>query len=152
MNSIANGTEFGGTSVPPKLTESQNRRPWLLLSGVLVVAAACVILFLFNPSQHGFYPPCYFHELTGMLCPGCGSSRAMHQLLHGHVGAAIRCNALLMACLPLAAGFAIRFAVKKIKNQPAVLSISPAGLWLLLAVTVVFAVLRNLPTFSWLAP
>lgn len=31
-----------------------------------------------------------------MLCPGCGSQRAIHQLLHGHIAEAFKLNALLI--------------------------------------------------------
>ncbi|NCB93838.1 MAG: DUF2752 domain-containing protein [Clostridia bacterium] len=31
------------------------------------------------------YPPCIFHALSGAYCPGCGGTRAVLELLHGHV-------------------------------------------------------------------
>lgn len=30
-------------------------------------------------------PPCFFYSLTGLYCPGCGGTRAVLELLHGHV-------------------------------------------------------------------
>ena len=31
------------------------------------------------------YVPCLFHTFTGLYCPGCGGTRAVSALLHGHV-------------------------------------------------------------------
>ena len=30
-------------------------------------------------------PPCLFHSLTGLYCPGCGGTRAFRLLLSGHI-------------------------------------------------------------------
>jgi hypothetical protein len=77
----------------------------------LLVAMGGAILFCFDPNGGGFYPVCLFHQATGLLCPGCGSLRAMHQLLHGHVLAAFEFNPLLLLCLPAAAWYAARYAL-----------------------------------------
>src|SRR5258708_23559033 len=46
-------------------------RKWLWLLAPAAGACAGVVLFLFNPAQHSFYPVCIFHKLTGLNCPGC---------------------------------------------------------------------------------
>lgn len=38
--------------------------------------------------------------LTGLECPACGSQRAIHQLLHGNVIAALKYNSFLLVSLP----------------------------------------------------
>jgi Protein of unknown function (DUF2752) len=139
--------------IPPRYGETQ-RRPvvWFLVLAVLIAGAA--VLYFFNPAQFGFYPFCFFYKTTGLLCPGCGTLRAMHQLLHGHIGTAFRFNALIVSSLPLAAGVCIRAARERASNKPALAWIRPAWLWLGLVVLVAFAILRNLPGASryWLAP
>lgn len=75
------------------------RWQWAVLP---VLAGAVVVLYLFNPSAGGF-PACPFRSLTGLLCPGCGSQRAIHELLHGHIGAAFGYNALLVVSIPFLA-------------------------------------------------
>jgi len=57
------------------------------------------ILYTFPPGAGSFYPPCVFHRMTGLLCPGCGTTRALHQLLHGHVAAAFQLNPFLFAVM-----------------------------------------------------
>lgn len=120
----------------------------------MAIGCGAIVLFLFNPAQHSFYPFCFFHRTTGLLCPGCGSLRALHQMLHGHFVAALRFNALLVASLPAAGWFFGRFAMRKFKNQPVPAVFPAAWLWFALAVTLAFGILRNLPfaRSAWLAP
>jgi hypothetical protein len=60
-----------------------------------VILAAIVLYGLADPAKVPF-PKCPFRSITGLLCPGCGSQRGIHQLLCGNVGAAFRLNALLI--------------------------------------------------------
>ena len=74
---------------------SSNFSSALLASVALGIGA--IVLFVFDPTQYAFYPRCVFHTLTGLDCPGCGSTRALHALLHGRVGEAFRYNPILFA-------------------------------------------------------
>jgi len=103
------------------------------------------LLFFFNPSEHSFFPVCHFHETTGLLCAGCGASRAIYYLLHGHLATAFRFNPLLVLSLPLIGWGLARYAVGTLRNQPTSLSIRPMWLWLMLVGLVAFTVVRNLP-------
>ena len=126
--------------------------PYALVAGV---AGGLAMLYVWDPATTGMYPPCPFRALTGYYCPGCGSTRATHQLLHGHVGNALRLNPLMVISLPLLA-YAVAAAkwpgiqvgwIRRITSTPA---------WPLaiLVVVVLYWLLRNLPIepFSWLAP
>ena len=42
------------------------------------------------------FPKCLFFSLTGLQCPGCGSQRALHSLLHLDLVAALRYNAYMV--------------------------------------------------------
>ena len=59
------------------------RRSTVIAIWSLLVAGA-VYLFVFEPGKSGFFPICIFRFLTGFTCPGCGTTRALHQILHGH--------------------------------------------------------------------
>lgn len=50
--------------------------PWL------IVAAGAALYFIFDPAVTRWAPKCMFRVLTGYDCPGCGSQRALHALLH----------------------------------------------------------------------
>jgi hypothetical protein len=115
-----------------------------------IVAVAVVVLFFFDPSRYSIYPVCLFHKTTGLQCPGCGALRAMHQLLHGHIAAAFRLNALLVLSLPLAGWYAARQVAARLSHTR-VAPIRQAWLWSALVVLVAFGVARNLPwaQFGW---
>ena len=64
---------------------------------------ACIILLviyaLWDPSRN-LFPRCPFLALTGLECPGCGSQRAVHALLHGNISTAFGFNPLMIILLP----------------------------------------------------
>ena len=124
-----------------------------IAAGLAAGFAIALILFLFDPARVPLYPVCQFHQLTGLDCPGCGSLRATHELLHGHVMMALHLNLLLVLSLPLLAWVILRFAWYEIRGEPAVI-LRPFWLWLYLAVWIAFGILRNLPghLFASLAP
>jgi hypothetical protein len=127
---------------------------WAVFSLVAAVAAA-VALYLFNPSQYGFYPRCMLYVTTGLYCPGCGSQRAAYQLLHGHVLEALRCNALLVVALPFMAAFAARWVYCWRGGRPLPqFAPSTRQVCWCLAAMMVFTVLRNIHAapFIYLAP
>ncbi len=94
-----------------------------------MAAVAAVILYRFDPVTAGFFPPCVFRALTGLLCPGCGTTRALHQLLHGEIAAAFALNPMLFAAAPFAAlaGASRRFATHPVTGWAAV--VATVGWW-----------------------
>jgi len=108
------------------------------------VLAALVTLFLVDPATSGVFPPCPLHALTGLDCPGCGSLRAVHHLLHGRISAAASLNPLLVASVPLLALLVLRPAWTHRRWVP----------WAALAILVGYGIARNLPVwpFVLLAP
>lgn len=59
-----------------------------------------VLYYKYDPEVYNFFPECPFHKYIGLDCPGCGSQRAVHALLHGHVLSALNYNVLLVLSLP----------------------------------------------------
>jgi hypothetical protein len=127
-------------------------RVFIFLGGLLALAMG-VVLFLFNPAQCQFYPLCFFHLMTGLQCPGCGSTRALHQLLHGHLSAALHYNALLIIALPFLFAAVARRLMARGQGK-SVGPLNPKWIWAGLVALIIFGVLRNLPfsVFSGLRP
>lgn len=67
---------------------------------IIALSILTVVYSLFDPEECQLFPQCPFRQLTGLLCPGCGSQRAIHQLLNGHPFSAIRYNAFLVVIFP----------------------------------------------------
>lgn len=68
-------------------------------------AGGAAILYRFSPQEYSFYPRCPFFALTHHYCPGCGATRAIAELLHGNVRAALHFNAAMAVLLPFAAAY-----------------------------------------------
>jgi hypothetical protein len=134
------------------LAELTSIQPGTLALGLALGGVAAAWLYAFDPAKGGLYPVCYFHQTTGLLCPGCGGLRALHQLLHGHLAAAWHFNPLLVLFLPLAAWMAGGGALNLLRGRPATFVVRPAWLWLAGGVVLVFGILRNLPCpqLAWL--
>ncbi len=110
-------------------TTSANSRRVLLFAAP--VALLC--LRLFPPGRFPIYPPCPIHYYTGLLCPGCGATRALAALTHLHLAEAWRLNPLLFLLLPLAVLYCIRPR-----------KLHPLAIAALATITILFTVARNL--------
>ena len=70
----------------------------ILFPVILVIAG--ILYYVFNPSSDSWFFKCPFHLITGLQCPGCGSQRAIHCLLHGDMMEALRFNAFIVVIIP----------------------------------------------------
>jgi hypothetical protein len=70
---------------------------WRTASAAVLGVIGVWVLYTFPPVTSGFYPQCMFRQLTGLDCPGCGTTRALHAMLHGRFAEAFRFNPLLFA-------------------------------------------------------
>lgn len=113
------------------------------------------LYFIFNPSDFEFFPKCPLYATTGVYCPGCGSQRAIHNLLHFNIRGVFDQNALFIPAILLLAYHYLTKAIQKRRGGPVrtVLHRSSTP-WILLAIILLFWVLRNLPyyPFHLLAP
>ena len=138
------------------------RRPSFRLSGkalyaaiALVALAASAMLYALDPREPGNYPVCPFLGVTGYHCPGCGTLRTLHAILHADMPRAFGYNPLTVLSLPFL-GYA--FGVGTLRAfrlpAPARLFIHPNLIWGLALGVVAFWVLRNVPVgpFTFLAP
>ncbi|KQY59065.1 hypothetical protein ASD11_05520 [Aeromicrobium sp. Root495] len=91
--------------------------------------------------------------LTGRPCPGCGGLRAVNDLVHGEVAAAISSNAVVVVAMVAAgAAWLVWLARRASGHDVPWVEVTPRLVVLLATVLVVFGVLRNTPWGAWLAP
>ena len=104
------------------------------------------MFFRVNPDGAVWMPKCFFKLLTGYDCPGCGSSRALHSLLHGHVGEALRFNPILVLVFPYVAMliglqyFGGREIFPRLHNALT----SRMTLWIALGIILLYWIVRNI--------
>jgi hypothetical protein len=104
-------------------------------------AAACGYLYGTDPHQSGHWlPRCPFNWLTGLLCPACGGTRLVYDLLHGEPVRAFHENALILLLLPFVLWAGGRWL--RGRRRPPVLRARTQ--YALLGVMVVWTVVRNL--------
>lgn len=116
-----------------------------------MLLGACVVAALVDPS--GGPTICPFKLATGLDCPGCGATRAMHKLFSGHPVAAMDLNLLAVIALPFIL-WGLFVAFTRVLGGPRWrgFSLSPRWTAVVVVVMLAFSVVRNVPgtPLSWL--
>lgn len=117
---------------------------------VVIAVGGLLILYFINPSRTHLVP-CPFHLLTGLDCPGCGMTRAMHSLLHLDLRAAFFFNPFVFAVAPFLAFVWICLFRRILCGRPTLSTIyvPPAAAFTVIAVIVAFWILRNIPVYPF---
>ena len=123
-----------------------NRKRATVTAIVTVALILIVIYGLFDPAQVRF-PRCPFFQLTGFKCPGCGSQRAIHQLLHLNIAQAFHYNACLVLSLPVLLFLLVADRLRVRYPRLLAASYNPVFSWSLFAVIMLWFILRNI--FGW---
>ena len=114
-----------------------------------IIALATTLLLRFPPAQFSFYPRCPTYELFHLQCPGCGATRALAALLHGHVAEAMNLNGLITLLLPFAAAYGTLCYYRLLQRKPfRWTQPPPTVLYTAFAAAAAFTVVRNLPHHS----
>ena len=100
-------------SAPPQIPPTPpvkiplRHRALTLVLGLLGIGGL-TLLALVEPAGQIIFPRCWLHEMTGLRCPGCGGTRAMHALLTCNLSGAWQLNPLVVASLPFGAWWTLR--------------------------------------------
>lgn len=115
-----------------------------------VLMLASIIIFLYknyNPLDSILFPKCPFKTATGLLCPGCGSQRAIHNVLNMNILGAIKENLLLVLAVPY---IILNLVFTSIK-QPSETQLKwrrrlfgEKAIWIVFSVIIIYWVGRNL--------
>ena len=78
---------------------SHSRRRAAGISIGVPLLALCAFLFrdaIADFAASDRFPSCRFFQLTGCLCPACGNTRAVLELLHGHLLRSLGYNPMIV--------------------------------------------------------
>ena len=118
---------------------------------VLAPLAAAGTLALMGGVLHTVDPSagptlCPLRALTGLACPGCGTTRMLHHLLHGDLGTAFAYNPLTFLLVPVALLTAFTWLTRQLGGPSLWAPRVPARLvWVFVAVVAAYGVARNVP-------
>jgi hypothetical protein len=116
----------------------------------LLSIAGAIYLFVFEPGRSGFFPVCVFRSLTGLTCPGCGTTRALHEITHGHFKAAFMLNPLLLLASPFLIYAFLRYSVIVMRGGVPRKNALPAPyVYAIFFIVVGFWVFRNTPFYPF---
>ena len=111
-----------------------------------LVVMSTGVLLRFPPTQNSFYPECPIYRSLHLPCPGCGATRALAALLHGHFSEAMYLNGLTTVLLPIAVIGGVRWYCRYVRREAGHSpQLSSAAIYATLAAAMIFAVVRNLP-------
>jgi len=141
-----------GLADPPP---TRFRRMLWPVVGVASLAGATAYLAAVDPNSPGHYPICPLKALTGLDCPACGGLRCVHDLTHGDIVGALDQNLLAVILLPIVAVLLAVFVFRRWTGKTqevtdAALRRSQYIVFGLIAVGIVFSVVRNLPFVPFL--
>jgi hypothetical protein len=129
--------------------EIVNRRLTVVLIW-LSLAAGAAYVFIFEPGKTGFFPACPFRALTGFTCPGCGSTRGLHRLLHGDVIGAFEFNPLFVLATPFLIYAFLRYSNAIMRGRPIKRhQLNAKYIWALFVVILSFWIFRNTPFYPF---
>jgi hypothetical protein len=127
---------------PPAVGRSTSRVNWMLAGATV---AGCAYVAIADPNNTAsWYPQCPFKALTGLDCPGCGITRALHAGLTGHPGRALDHNALVIVMAVVGIVWFVVSRVRVSRGRPPLTLAKPARWGIAFGVAVAaFWVLRN---------
>ena len=127
------------------------RRTTVIALWVLMITGA-IYLFTFEPGKTGFFLLCPFRFLTGLQCPGCGITRALHNLLHGHLTTAFTLNPLFVIALPFLIFALLRYTSFAFQQKTPRANALPANvIYFIFVVVLSFWIFRNTPFYPFVS-
>jgi len=90
--------------------------------------------------------------LTGFQCPGCGSTRALHQLMHGHLINAFTLNPLFLISLPFLLLVLVRHTTYVMRGERPPGNVLPASvIYAIFFIALSFWIIRNTPIYPFVS-
>ena len=117
----------------------------LSIIGFFILGEGIYYFYQHDPAQsETVFILCVTKNISGIDCPGCGSQRAFHELLHGNFIKAAKLNLTIYFFTPLLLFLFLKTVLKPFRIDLPDLLITTKRLMLILFFLLLFTVLRNL--------
>ncbi len=129
------------------MTENERIEKGLWMTGWCLIGAAFLIFLAIKitgfPVQK-YMIPCVFYSLTGLYCPGCGGTRAVDALFHGHFLRSFLYHPLVPYCAVVGGWFLISQTVERLTGHKKKIAMRyrDCYLWIALAIVIVQFVVK----------
>lgn len=111
---------------------------------VVILAVLAVVYFFVDPMEVRWMPRCIWKVATGTDCPGCGSQRMAHALMHGDMHGAWHANAYALCMLPIIGGMLWLELFRKRHPRLYMRFHSPVVIRVLAASVLIWWIVRNM--------
>jgi Protein of unknown function (DUF2752) len=107
-------------------------------------SAGAAYLYVTDPREPGHVlPQCPFRLVTGLLCPACGGTRMVYDLMHGHYTEAWLDNRALLLASPFALALLGRWMVEGLGGRRWRPTLSRRAQAVVLLLAVAWVIVRN---------
>jgi Protein of unknown function (DUF2752) len=113
-------------------------KPWRAVFFAAAILGGALFFRFVNPQAELSFLHCPFLALTGLQCPGCGTMRGLHALMHGEFVRAFALNPMAMVMIPVLIFYAGRAAIFPEAESER----SPLPMQIIAGVVIIFWVLR----------
>ena len=124
--------------------------------GLVVSLPIVFLVYYFDPGKVGIFPACWIYKNTGLLCPSCGITRALHNLLHLNFLLALKDNVFIIILIALVIGGNYYYIQCFIRQKKALIYLDlKVKIIIFFGIfTIIYTILRNIPIlpFNYLAP
>ncbi len=126
----------------------------LYITGWCLIACCLLVYLLWQlqlPVLKKLFMPCTFHALTGLYCPGCGGTRAVFYLFHGHFLKSLLYHPFVPYAAVLCGWFMISHTVELLSRGRIAIGMKyrDSLLWIAVALVIVNFILKNLVLIVW---
>ncbi len=118
-----------------------------------LILLSIFLIYYYLKINYNFSIPCPFHYITDLYCPGCGITRCLFALLNLDFKLAFHSNQLVFILLPFFLIYLVyKFYVDVFNKENKIKKLPNYYLYVLLGITILFGIVRNLPSMEILRP
>lgn len=116
---------------------------WIIIA-IMTIGAA--IMYIKGKTILNYVPPCMFHKITGLYCPGCGGTRAVFSFFRGEIVRSFKFHPLVPYTFILGGWFMLSQTVERLSKHRIKIGMSfrIIYIWIALVIITVNWIVKNM--------